>query len=354
MRPTVLSRSRRMTALAFAGVLLIGTAAFDSSVHAQIQGIERGGGVDRPYVPPRRRLNNPRATVRVKDPKITPKTPENAAMIPISAEAMKLYDTGRSAYDKGNLDDALKDFEAAVRLESKYVDALIDLGDVYFDQANLDDAADTYKRALAVDKGNTDAQFRLGRVSYARRDYDTAVAQYNDVLKVRPTDPEAIYNIALSNKALKRYGDAIPFFEKAITARGRAFPEARINLSRCYYELAKYPEAEAEARKALDEIGADKPESANAWYALATALANQSNHLPDATEALKSAIGVCKACPSYQVSAYYRALGRVLESRGERTQAAEAYERYLEVAPFIPDYEKQDVQERISKLRKVS
>ena len=316
---------------------------------AQVSGIQRGGGVDRPFVTVRKRLaTRVVARPQPKPPKGMPE-PAGAAMT-ISADAKKHYDAGRSAYDRNNFDVAIKEFEAAIRLESRFVDAIIDLGDAYFDSASMEEAVDAYQRALVVDKGNLDAQFRLGRASYARRDYDTALKAYNDVLQSKPNDPEAIYNIALTNKALKRYEAAIPFFEKSIAARAKPFPEARINLSRCYYELGKLPEAEAAARMAIDEIGPDLEESANAHYALATALAKKPD-LPGATDAIAKAIAVCQKCPPDMLSRFYLPLAQVQESRGNRTQAADAYERFLQLAPFLPEYQIQEYRERISKLR---
>jgi len=342
---------QRLLAVAFAVLSLSAGSPVGIGAAAQISGIERGGGVDRPYVTVRKRLNNPRVAPRTKPPKGKP-VPVEAALIPISAEAMKHYDVGRKAYDTGNLDTAISEFESAIRLESKFVDALIDLGDAYFDRAELDDAVDMYRRALVVDKGNPDAQIRLGRASYARHDYDTALVQYNDVLKARPADPEVIYNIALTNKALKRYDAAVPYFQKAIAARKTPFPEARINLARCYIETGKLPEAEAEARKALDEIGPDKPDSANAWYSLAAALVKKPD-LTGASDALERAIKVCKDCPPELISRFYLSAGQVYESRGERTRAADAYEKFLQLAPFVPDYQMQDIREKIAKLRKL-
>jgi tetratricopeptide (TPR) repeat protein len=307
---------QRLLIAALAVLSLATGSQFASNAFAQISGIERGGGVDRPYVTVRKRLNNPRVAPRVKPPKGKP-APVDAAMIPISTEAMKHYDAGRKAYDTGNLDTAISEFESAIRLESKFVDALIDLGDAYFDRAELDDAVD----------------------------------MYNDVIKTRPTDPEVIYNIALTNKALKRYDAALPYFQKAIASRTTPFPEARVNVARCYIELGKLPEAEAEARKALDEFGADKPASANAWYTLAAVLVKKPD-LPGANDALDHAIGVCKDCPPEMVSRFYLSAGQVYESRGERTRAADSYERFLQLAPFVPDYQVQDIREKIAKLRK--
>ncbi len=355
MDPTRARRRGRLAALSLLGTIVFACMGTVPAA-AQIAGIERGGGVDRPYVPPRKRLNIERTTVRAKPPKDSPKGTKpvvDAASMPISSDAIKHYDAGRALYDKGNIDGAIKEYEAAIRIESKFVDALIDLGDAYFDKVDLEDAADVYQRALVVDKNNSDAQFRLGRASYARRDYDTALEQYNDVLKVRPDDPEAIYNIALTYKALKRYDDAIPYFEKAIKARNRPFPEARINVARCYYEQGNLEKSEAAARKALEETGPDTEDSSNAWYALATALAKKPD-LIGASDALEHAIAVCQKCPGDMVSRFFLALAQVLESRGQLTRAADNYERFLQLAPFVPDYQKDEIRERISRLRKTA
>ena len=318
---------------------------------AQISGIERGGGIDRPYVPQRKRMTTRIVPTRRDKPSPRePKVIDPPDTISISAEAKSHYDAGRNAFDRSDFDVAIREFEAAIRLESKFIDAIIDLGDSYFELAQVEDAADTYQRALVVDRGNIDAQFRLGRASYARKDYDTALKAYNDVLKAKPNDAEAIYNIALTNKALKRYEAAIPFFERAINARATPFPEARVNLSRCYYELGKLAEAEAEAQKAINEIGPDRQASANAWYALATARAKAPN-LPGATEALQKAIDVCKDCPEDMLSRFYLPLANVLEARGNRTEAAAAYERFLVLAPFVAPDQVAEIRERISKLR---
>lgn len=320
----------------------------------QIRDIERGGGLDRPYVRARTRIAFKPKPVKPVRPKPTRDNPgpveDDPSSVQISPEAMKRYDAGRLAYEKGNFETAVTEFEAAIRLESRFVDALIDLGDAYFDQSDLDNASDSYRRALVIDKKNIDARFRLGRASYAQRDYDEALRQYTEVLKVTADDPEAIYNIALTYKALKRYDDAIPYFEKALAARQTPFPEARINLSRSYFESGKLPEAEATARKAIEEIGAERQGSANAWYALATALARKPD-LPGATEALQKAIGVCAECPNDQQSRYYLAIAQIYESRGLRTQAADAYERFILLAPFMPEYQVQEIRGKIAKLR---
>ncbi len=337
------------------GVVTLMGLALSVVATAQIRDIERGGGLDRPFVRARTRIVAKPKPVRPVKPKANGSKPvpvvdDDPESISISPEATKRYEAGRRAYEKGNFETAVTEFEAAIRLESRYVDALIDLGDAYFDMSDVENAADSYKRALVIDKKNIDARNRVGRASFARRDYDEALRQYTEVLKISPDDPEAIYNIALTYKALKRYSDAIPYFEKAIAARQGPFPQARVNLSRSYFESGKRDEAEAAARQAISEIGAESQASATAWYALATAL-NGKPDLPGATEALQKAISVCKECPNDEQSRYFLSLAQILESRGLRTQAADAYERFVLLAPFMPEHQIQEFRAKIAKLR---
>lgn len=342
-----------------AAVALLLTGLAPVSVDAQVKGIERGGGFDKPYVPPRKRVAVRAATPRPRQPvrRTNPTTPDpepepepELAVAVVPAEAIQRYESGRAAYDRNDFTKAIDEFEAAIRLDSKYIDAIIDLGDVYFDNANLEDAIEQYRRALVVDKDNFDAQYRLGRAAFARRDYDTALEAYQAVIKKNPSDPQAVYNLALTLKALKRFEQAIPHFEKAIALRGTSFPEARVNLARSLYEAERLDDSEAQARKAIEELGADHPDSASAYYSVATAKAKRGD-LIGAADALKQAIAVCKGCSNDLISKFYYPLAQIYESRGERELAADAYEKFLVLAPFVPEYQIEDIRARISKLR---
>jgi tetratricopeptide (TPR) repeat protein len=357
MRRVRLSLVGRPVAL----LLIIATAfvAAPEGVRAQgIKGIERGGGFDRPYVPPRKRMDtrvvSPRTRQPIRRPDRTPEptgNPTVAPVVDVSSDALEHYELGRTAYDRGEFNTAVREFEKAIAADSKYIDALIDLGDAYFDSSQLDEAVQTYRRALVVDSSNVDAQYRLGRAAFARYDFDTARTSYEAVIKRNPSDPQAVYNLALTYKALKRYDQAIPYFEQAISLRaGGAFPEARLNLARSLYEQNRLDESIASASKAIEELGPDSPDSANAHYAIATALAKKAD-LPGATESLKKAIAVCDGCTKDLLTKFYLPLAQIYEARGERADAANAYEQVLNLAPFLPPDQIQEIRSRISRLR---
>ena len=94
------ARGRRSIALTLAFVFGLALAWTDSAP-AQISGIERGGGLDRPYVPPRKRV------IRVKKPRPPRNTRkpepvvEDPDVVEVSAAAKTTYRMGYFA-EAGN------------------------------------------------------------------------------------------------------------------------------------------------------------------------------------------------------------------------------------------------------------
>lgn len=326
--------------------LILAVAVFPA--HGQIKGIERGGGFDKPFVPVR-----VRRTITVKKPERRPKpTVPTDTDIAISEGAMKRYQAGAAAYQRADFRTAISELEAAVKIEKNFTDAYIDLGDAYFDNEQFAQASDSYRKAIALEPTNTDAQYRLGRVSFVVNDYESAAEAFKHVVAARETDPLANYNLGLALKSLRRYEEATPIFERAIANGPEKFPEPWINLSRCYLELKRTEDAENAARKGLEMLEPDSVDSANGWYALASVLSVKPD-LPNATEALDKAIAVCVNCPAEQMSKYYFALGAVHEGQGHRNEAVVAYEKFLSLAPDLPDAVIQDIKARIERLRAI-
>ena len=58
-----------------------------------------------------------------------------------------LNQEGVQAYDKGELEKAIKAFQAALKIDPNYTDALLNLGIVYKDQGNYKDDRKTRRGA---------------------------------------------------------------------------------------------------------------------------------------------------------------------------------------------------------------
>jgi tetratricopeptide (TPR) repeat protein len=65
---------------------------------------------------------------------------------------------------QGRLDDAIQEYQAALHIEPRFVNARLALGDIYKARDQLDDAVHEYKAALSVDPNRVEARLNLGIV----------------------------------------------------------------------------------------------------------------------------------------------------------------------------------------------
>lgn len=63
----------------------------------------------------------------------------------------ELFGKGLGAYGKGNLDEAIAAFNAALRLDPAYADAYFALANSYNKKGNLDEAIAAIKKAIELD-----------------------------------------------------------------------------------------------------------------------------------------------------------------------------------------------------------
>ncbi len=274
-----------------------------------------------------------------------PSTPE---VFEPSPEAEKHYELGNTAYDRNDLENAIDEYEQAIKLDGKYTDAYIELGAAYYDLSDIDSAIKTWQRALFLDKTVPELHNNLANASYVTGDYEKAVTEYREAISLRPGYYDALFGLGNALAALKRYSEAIPFFQEAIDARGTPFPDARSNMAWAMLRAGRLDDAEKAAHQAIDEIGADDPASVKSWYGLAAVLTEKGD-LPAAAVALRKSIAVCAGCPPDRVSKIYYGLARVLEADDDRAGAADALERYLQLAPFVTNSD--DIRRKIETLR---
>lgn len=335
--------STRVGSAALLALLCAGAAGLQP---VRAQDIMRGSGPGISLAPPR----NSRPPVRRSTgPRTGPRQPAgtpNPAIIP--AKAVALYEHGNQFYDRNQIDEAIAEYEAAIKMHSKYPDAWLMLGNAFYDRARLDDAVEAWQRALALDNTLYQAHYNIANASYARKDFEKAVDGYRAVLKVQPDHADAQFGLANSLLQLKRYEEAVTHLERSIAAKGGRYPEARLSLAYAHFRLNDLTKAEAAARKAIEEMGADTEESAVSWNALGLILYQKSDYA-GAAEAFGRLIEICKGCPSEVLSQVYYNQSLVLEAMGKRAEAANALDEYLRLAPYVTN--KQDLQNRLQRLR---
>jgi tetratricopeptide (TPR) repeat protein len=104
---------------------------------------------------------------------------------------------------RNNLGNALKQFEEAVRLDPKFVEARMNVGLTTLGFRNYPAAKEQFNQVLALDPKNYDATIGLGITLRGEGDLAGAETQYNAARKIDGNRGEAIYNLGVLYKDFK-------------------------------------------------------------------------------------------------------------------------------------------------------
>jgi tetratricopeptide (TPR) repeat protein len=116
---------------------------------------------------------------------------------------------------RGNLEDAVKEYQAALELRPNEPELHEALGQLYLDNRNDDGAQSELEKALALDASRTHALYLLGRLSVQKRDNEQAVSYLQRALRLRPDFAEASGLLGTAYVRLGQFANAIPKLEKA-------------------------------------------------------------------------------------------------------------------------------------------
>src|SRR5258706_14252637 len=104
---------------------------------------------------------------------------------------------GNKAEDSGNPSEACAQSRKAVAAAPGYAKALLNLGIGLEASGDIDAAVRSYEAALAIDAADTYANYNLGKVLCVRRNFERAEIYLRAALDRKPEFPEAL--VALSD-----------------------------------------------------------------------------------------------------------------------------------------------------------
>jgi tetratricopeptide (TPR) repeat protein len=220
-----------------------------------------------------------------------------AADAPDDAQA---HNTLGAAYlQAGRVDDALTQFDDAIRLEPDYAIARFNLGLIAMMRGSVGDAEANLQRAIAARPDYAEAHNNLGVVLMGQGTSDAAVAQFREVIRIRPESADAHYNLARallaaahlpdavdqlhraialepdvpariddlawilatsSDDAIRNPAEAVSLAEHAAALTGRAVPSVLDTLGAAYASAGQYELAAQAAREAFD-LASDRNDS---------------------------------------------------------------------------------------------
>jgi len=108
-------------------------------------------------------------------------------------------------YMRGWLNEAIMEYETALKLKPDYAEAYYNRGNAYRSQGRLDEAIQEYRTALKLKTDYAEAYNNLGSVYYIQRRFDEGIKEYITALRLKPDYPDAHYNLGLAytEKGLK-------------------------------------------------------------------------------------------------------------------------------------------------------
>ena len=174
---------------------------------------------------------------------------------------------GYALYVKGHLDEAIRQFQEAIRLEPDHTDAHNNLGYAFYVKGQMDEAIRQYHEALRLNPDDADAHSNLGIALGNKGQTDEAIRQFQEAIRLKPGHVQAHYNLGIALASKGQMDEAIRQLQEAIRLKPDN-AEAHYNLGTALDKKGQIDEAIRQFQEALRL----KPDYAEAHNNLGNAL----------------------------------------------------------------------------------
>jgi tetratricopeptide (TPR) repeat protein len=238
--------------------------------------------------------------------------------------ALARYNHGLTLFEAGRLEEAVREYEAAIRLKQGVNDqpehnnlatALAQLG-------RGREAVAHYEAALRGPEPSVEVTYNLGLLLYQLGENDSALARFEEVTRRKPADAAAWNMQGLVLAGGNRLPEAVARFEEGLRRAGAA-PDLCSNLGLTLMRMNRLPEAVTQLERAVQ-----LQPGVGAFHSnLAIALA-RSGKLPEAAGSFREAIRLKPDDADARIK-----LASVLVQSGRSAEALAAYEELVNKIP---------------------
>ena len=168
---------------------------------------------------------------------------------------------GNAYWYKQQYDKAIEDYNKAVELNPRNAIAYTNRGVAYKNKQQYERAIEDFNRAIELDPGYANAYYNRGLAYSAKQQYDRAIENYNRAIELNPKYVEAYGGRGTAYGKKHQYERAIEDFNRAIELNPR-HANAYSNRGVAYMHKHQYDRAIEDYNKAIEL----NPKHARAYY----------------------------------------------------------------------------------------
>ena len=160
------------------------------------------------------------------------------------------HNLGYAYYEMGQWEDAQREFETALTLNSRYTLSMYNLGLVYYQKGMLKKSIECGQKTLRLNYPPADTYYNLGLAYYRQGLYFDAIRSFRDLLRMRPDYENAYNHLGLAYQRSRRWRQAIVSYQEELK-RYPENPSSHLHLGDLYLERKDYPRALFHFKQAL-------------------------------------------------------------------------------------------------------
>lgn len=164
---------------------------------------------------------------------------------------------GLEYFQNGKHEQALEEFEDAVKAEPANADAHYYIGLTYNKLDKNDKAVFFFKKAIELNPGLENVHLSLGTTYYKLKEYDSALQTLNYVINIEPLNASAHFFLGLIYQGKNQYQKSISFFQKAMDLEPEFNQLSLFNIGLSYFKMGR----DDQARDALNDAIEINPQS---------------------------------------------------------------------------------------------
>lgn len=229
---------------------------------------------------------------------------------------------GNLLLDSGDVDGALRAYTTARSHDPRYAAAHYNLGNAYARLNRIEDAQAAYVHAVALNPDLADAHVALGGLLEDSGKLEEAVSRYGQALVLKPDYAEVYCNLGSVLRRLGRHTEALSSLHRAV-AINPDLAMGHLHLARALHDHGERGAAAASYREALRI----KPDLASASFGLGESL-SALGQFDEAIDAYRAGLTI-----EPDATVVHNILGNLLQGRRRFDEAGASYERALALEP---------------------